>query len=222
VSTGDGPIARRLRARVEKAGSAEHRPRDVTGEPGRTARVAPGVVCVVSGHTALVSFTDLPGRATIEQIEQRWPDLLPRLVDHAGVGFVLVQTAEFGPVVLGRDGLRRLDSGVVIGTDPLVPYGEHAAALVARASTFPHCADLMINSRYDPETDEASPFEPHVGSHGGLGGPQQHGFLVYPSSFAPPGEVVGAEALHRVFRGWLTDLGHPDPRAAAPVQAAGG
>ncbi|KQS60676.1 hypothetical protein ASG36_07260 [Geodermatophilus sp. Leaf369] len=222
VSTGDGPIARRLRARVETAGSAEHRPRDVTGEPGRTARVAPGVVCVVSGHTALVSFTDLPGRATIEQIEQRWPDLLPRLVDHAGVGFVLVQTAEFGPVVLGRDGLRRLDSGVIVGEDPLEPYGEHAAALVARASTFPHCADLMINSRYDPETDEASPFEPHVGSHGGLGGPQQHGFLVYPSSFTPPGEVVGAEALHRVLRGWLTDLGHPDPRAAARVEAAGG
>jgi hypothetical protein len=27
----------------------------------------------------------------------------------------------------------------------------------------------------------------------------------------PPGEVVGAEQLHRVLRGWLTDLGHPEP-----------
>jgi hypothetical protein len=26
-----------------------------------------------------------------------------------------------------------------------------------------------------------------------------------------PGEVVGAEALHRVLRGWLTHLGHPEP-----------
>ena len=42
----------------------------------------------------------------------------------------------------------------------------------------------MINSRYDPETDEASPFEPHVGSHGGLGGPQQRAVLAYPRSFA--------------------------------------
>ncbi len=22
---------------------------------------------------------------------------------------------------------------------------------------------------------------------------------------------IGAEQLHRVFRGWLSDLGHPDP-----------
>ncbi|GAA4338278.1 hypothetical protein GCM10023162_39630 [Klenkia terrae] len=174
------------------------------------------MVCVVSGHTAMVSFTELPGRVPIEVIERRWPHLLPALVDHPGVGFLLVHSEEFGPVVLGRDGLHRLDSGVVIGEDPLAPYGEHAARLVARTSTFPHCADVMINSRIDPATEEASAFEPHVGSHGGLGGPQQHGFLTYPAGFADPGEVVGAEHLHRVLRGWLTDLGHPDPRAGRP------
>ncbi|KQS68860.1 phage holin family protein [Modestobacter sp. Leaf380] len=217
AASGGGLVARRLRDRVERAGSAEHRTRDVTGEPGRVARVAPGVVCVVSGHTAMVSFTDLPGRVTLETIEREWPDLLPSLVDHDGVGFLLVHSAEFGPVVLGRDGLHRLDSGVVIGEDPLALYGEHAARLVARTSTFPHCADVMVNSRFDPATEEASPFEPHVGSHGGLGGPQQHGFLLHPSSFAAPGEVVGAEHLHRVLRGWLSDLGHPDPHAPSPA-----
>jgi hypothetical protein len=99
----------------------------------------------------------------------------------------------------------------VLGQDPLAPYGEHAAGLVARTASFPHCPDVLINSRYDPDTDEASPFEPHVGSHGGLGGPQQHAFLAYPASFAAPGVVVGAEQLHLVLRGWLTDLGHPAP-----------
>ncbi len=216
AASGTGVIARRLRDRVERAGSAEHTPRDRGGSPGAVARVAPGVVCVVSGHTAMVSFTDLPGRVPLEVIERRWPDLLPALVDHPGVGFLLVHSEEFGPVVLGRDGLRRLDSGVVVGEDPLALYGEHAARLVARTSTFPHCADVMINSRLDPATEEASAFEPHVGSHGGLGGPQQHGFLVHPASFSAPGEVVGAEHLHRVLRGWLTDLGHPDPRHGAP------
>ncbi len=92
-----------------------------------------------------------------------------------------------------------------------MPYGPHAAGLVDRGSTFPHCPDVVINSRYDPATDEASAFEPHVGSHGGLGGPQQHAFLLHPRSYRTPGEVVGAEALHRVLRGWLTDLGHPEP-----------
>jgi uncharacterized membrane protein YvlD (DUF360 family) len=207
-----GPIARRLRERAERAQDSRH-DHSVTPDaaPGEVPRVAPGVVCVVSGHTAMVSFADLPGRVSIEEIERHWPDLLPGLVDHDGVGFVLVHSEEFGPVVLGRSGLHRLASGVVLGDDPLFGYGSHAAALVARVSSFPHCADVVINSRYDPTTDEASAFEPHVGSHGGLGGPQQYGFLTYPRSWRPPGEIVGAEHLHRVLRGWLTDLGHPVP-----------
>jgi uncharacterized membrane protein YvlD (DUF360 family) len=209
AASGGGLIARRLRDRVERA--ATDSPATPAGDHGEVRRVARGVVVTVSGHQAAISFADLPGRVPLETIERRWPDLLPTLVDHDGVGFLLVHSAEFGPVVLGRDGLRRLRSGVVIGEDPLVPYGPHAAGLVARYSTFPHCADVVVNSRYDPVRDEASPFEPHVGSHGGLGGGQQRGFLVYPRSFAEPGEVVGAEHLHRVLRGWLTDLGHPEP-----------
>jgi uncharacterized membrane protein YvlD (DUF360 family) len=211
ATSGAGPVARRLRARVESAGAAEDAPRTPSGAPGAVTRVAPGVVCVVSGHTAMVSFPDVPGRVPLEEIERRWPHLLPALVDHAGVGFLLVHSAELGPLVLGRDGTHRLDTGEVTGTDPLAPYGPHAARLVARTSSFPHCPDVLVNSRYDPETDSAPPFEPHVGSHGGLGGPQQHGFLVHPRGFTEPGEVVGAEHLHRVLRGWLTDLGHPEP-----------
>jgi uncharacterized membrane protein YvlD (DUF360 family)/predicted AlkP superfamily pyrophosphatase or phosphodiesterase len=206
-----GPVARRLRERVDRAEAVRHEHPFERGTTGEVPRVAPGVVCVVSGHTAMVSFPDLPGRVSLEEIERHWPDLLPGLVDHDGVGFLLVHSEEFGPVVLGREGLHRLASGVVIGTDPLLPYGEHAAGLVARVSAFPHCADVVVNSRYDPDTDEASPFEPHVGSHGGLGGPQQRAVLAYPRAWQPPGEIVGAEHLHRVLRGWLTDLGHPEP-----------
>ncbi|NEM05887.1 phage holin family protein [Geodermatophilus normandii] len=211
AASGPGPIARRLRERVESAGADEHTHRTSSGQPGRVARVAPGVVVVVSGHTAGISFPGLPGRVPLEEVERHWPDLLPALVDHDGVGFALVHSEEHGPVVLGRDGLHRLASGEVLGEDPLASYGEHAPALVARVSSFPHCPDVMVNSRYDPDTDEASPFEPHVGSHGGLGGPQQRGFLAYPRLLGPPGEIVGAEQLHRVLRGWLTELGHPEP-----------
>jgi uncharacterized membrane protein YvlD (DUF360 family) len=215
LAEGSGLIARRLRDRVGRAGESEA----VTpaGEHGAVTRVAPGVVVSVSGHMAHIAFPDLPGRVPLETIERHWPDLLPSLVDHGGVGFLLVHSAESGPVVLGRDGLRRLTTGVVIGEDPLAPYGEHAAALVARVSTFRTCPDIVVNSRYDPETDEASPFEPHVGSHGALGGPQQRGFLVHPRAFGDPGEVVGAEHLHRVLRGWLTGLGHPEPVGERPA-----
>jgi uncharacterized membrane protein YvlD (DUF360 family) len=206
LAEGGGLIARRLRDRVARA--------EVTAPLGEAARVAPGVVVSASGHMAHIAFPDLPGRVPLETIERRWPHLLPTLVDHGGIGFVLVHSEEFGPVVLGRDGLHRLRTGVVIGEDPLAVYGRHAAALVARVAAFPNCPDVVLNSRYDPETDEAPPFEPHVGSHGALGGPQQHAFLLHPRAFADPGEIVGAEHLHRVLRGWLTDLGHAEPEGA--------
>jgi uncharacterized membrane protein YvlD (DUF360 family) len=219
---GTGPIARRLRERVAAMpsdGHAEHAANGANGET-KVPRVAPGVVCVVSGHVAMVSFPDIPGRVPLEEIERHWPDLLPGLVDHDGVGFLLVQTLEHGPVVFGRAGVHRLATGEVFGEDPLAHYGPHAPELIARTSSFPHCPDILINSRYDPHTDEAPPFEPHVGSHGGLGGPQQHGFLMYPRSFAAPGEVLGAEHLHRVLRGWLTDLGPPEPTGAGATVGA--
>ncbi|TCK26040.1 phage holin family protein [Pseudonocardia endophytica] len=199
-----GPVAGMLRAR--------RRIRQRTSpEPAAPGRVAPEVVVLCSGHTALVSFTDHPGRVSLETLEREHPGLLPGLVDHPGVGFLLVRSDEFGPLVLGRDGAHRLADGTLTGDDPLLEYGPHASGLVARVDSFEHCADLMINSRYDPVLDDASAFEPHVGSHGGLGGPQNEAFVLYPAGWSDPGEVVGAEALHRVLRGWLTDLGHPDP-----------
>ncbi|GAA2852444.1 phage holin family protein [Pseudonocardia halophobica] len=217
ASSGGGFVARRLRARVEKAGASPAKHRTESGKPGEVVRAAPGVVVCASGHVAMVSFTEHEGRVELETIEREFPDLLPSLVDHPGIGFVLVRSREHGAVVLGRDGVHRLASGAVVGDDPLADYGEHAPDLVRRVDTFPHCPDIMINSRYDPATDDASPFEPHVGSHGGLGGPQSRGFLLAPAELADPGEIVGAEHLHRVFRGWLTDLGHPEPATDRPA-----
>ncbi|MCL4286071.1 MAG: hypothetical protein KJ006_00305, partial [Thermoleophilia bacterium] len=51
-------------------------------------------------------------------------------------------------------------------------------------------------------------FEELVGSHGGMGGPQSFPFVLAPADLEWPGEeVVGAEAVHRIFRGWLAGLG---------------
>jgi uncharacterized membrane protein YvlD (DUF360 family) len=212
ASTGPGPIARALRARAgRQATKDQHRTEE--GKPAGVARAAPGVVVVVSGHVAMVSFTEHEGRVDMETVEQEFPELLPTLVDHPGVGFLLVRSATSGSLVLGRDGVRRLADDSVSGKDPLRPYGPHAADLVRRTDGFAHCPDILINSRYHPATDDASPFEMHVGSHGGLGGGQSRGFLLYPADLPAPGEIVGAEQLHRVVRGWLTHLGHPEPVA---------
>ena len=212
-----GPIARRLRHRAERAQDARHDHDLAPGEAGEVPRVAPGVVCVVSGHTAMVSFADLPGRVSLEEIERHWPDLLPGLVDHDGVGFLLVHSDEL------RAGRARPGGTAPAGVRSGHRRGPAAALRRARRRpgrprlVVPALRGRVINSRYDPDTDEASAFEPHVGSHGGLGGPQQLGFLTYPRGWAPPGEIVGAEQLHRVLRGWLTDLGHPEPTGDGAV-----
>jgi uncharacterized membrane protein YvlD (DUF360 family) len=221
ASAGAGPIAMALRRRTAHHARPD-RHRTEEGHPTAVARAAPGVVVVVSGHVAMVSFTEHEGRVDIETIEREFPELLPALVDHPGVGFMLVRSAGSGPVVLGRDGVRRLSADgadAVTGVDPLAGYGPHAVDLVRRTDGFAHCPDILVNSRYNEVTDDASPFEMHVGSHGGLGGGQSRGFLMYPAELPAPGEIVGAEQLHRVVRDWLTHLGHPAPSGTPELVA---
>ena len=167
----------------------------------------------------------IEGRATVEDIDVPYPNLLTRLRHHPGVGFLLVRSRERGGMVLGRNGSLQLETGRVTGTDPLINYGPHALAQVSRTNDFDNCADIMVNSAYDPDTDEASAFEMHVASHGALGGPQSLGFLLYPSGFSPPPEpLLGAETLHRVLKGWRADLSGPigaeHPEPALPITYA--
>lgn len=168
------------------------------------ARAAEPVV-LASGNLGLISFPDLPGRATRQRIEARAPGLLGLLADHPGIGFVLVRDAERGPLVLGADGAEHEPAtGRITGSDPLAPFGPGAAAAVLRTDGFPHAADIMVNSAFDPVTGSVHAFEEQVGSHGGLGGPQSRPFLLHPRELpVPPGVLTGAEAVHAVLRAWI-------------------
>jgi uncharacterized membrane protein YvlD (DUF360 family) len=164
----------------------------------------PDVSVMASGNLGLITFPRMPGRATLEQIERERPGLVAALRSHPGIGFVLVRSEVDGPVVLGPAGRHLLATGTVEGEDPLAPYGPNAAAHVGRTDAFPHCPDLMVNSRYWAELDEVAAFEELVGSHGGLGGGQSHPFVLVPPELPWPEEpVVGAVNVHRLLRGWL-------------------
>lgn len=130
-----------------------------------------------------------------------------------------LRTGRCGPVVLGPGGgERELLSGRVRGPDPLAPFGPGAAAAVLRADAFPHTADLMVNSAVDPDRGTVHAFEAQAGSHGGLGGPQSRPFLLHPVEL-PAGEepLLGGQALHEVFRGWLAaDRAPEHPPAPRP------
>jgi uncharacterized membrane protein YvlD (DUF360 family) len=169
----------------------------------------PELSVMASGCLGLISFPREPGRVTLERMESLYPRLVPALRDHPGIGFVLVRSERFGAVAIGAAGTNFLDEDRVEGEDPLAPFGPNAARHVRRTDSFPHCADLMINSRLWPEFGEVAAFEELVGSHGGLGGTQAFPFVLHPSDLPwPADEVIGAERVHRIFRGWLAELGH--------------
>ncbi|MER6843351.1 phage holin family protein [Streptomyces platensis] len=198
------------------ARAALHRPEETAGQhQERTA--GPGSshpLVLASGNLGLVSFPDVPGRITREELDRRHPALLSTLANHPGIGFLLVRSAVHGPVVLGPAGAEHhLDTGHLIGADPLAPFGDGAADAVRRTDRFPHVADLMVNSACDPATGAVHAFEEQIGSHGGLGGAQSHPFLLWPAELTPPapdGEpLTGAEQVHRVLRRWLREADGP-------------
>ncbi|MDX2532440.1 phage holin family protein [Streptomyces scabiei] len=187
-------------------------------------------VVLASGNLGLVSFPDVPHRMSREEIDARHPALLSTLANHPGIGFVLVRSEEHGGVVLGAHGAE-----VPVGElsdehpGPLADFGPGAAAAVRRTHGFPHTADIMVNSWYDPAEGEVHAFEEQIGSHGGLGGCQSRPFLMSPLALSEPtgdGEdVVGAEHVHRVLRRWLREADGPQVPLAepgAPVRGAGG
>ncbi|HVD39404.1 MAG TPA: phage holin family protein [Solirubrobacterales bacterium] len=168
----------------------------------------PELSVMASGCLGLITFPREPGRVSAERIEALYPRLLPALREHPGVGFVMVRSEREGTLVLGPRGTHYLDEERVEGEDPLAPFGPNAARHVRRTDGFPHCPDVMINSTFWPEFGEVAAFEELVGSHGGMGGTQSHPFVLHPSDLEwPAEEVVGAEAVHRIFRGWLAGLG---------------
>jgi uncharacterized membrane protein YvlD (DUF360 family) len=165
------------------------------------------LVVLGSGNLGLVY---VPGteRVLLEDLERRWPRLIPGLVEHPGIGFVSVLGAD-GPLVIGASGRHHLATGIVEGDDPLVPYGDHAPGMLRTATLRPEAPDLYVNSSVNPSNLEVAAFEPLVGSHGGLGGWQDRGFLLAGTSMSTgPAPIVGGEALHRVLVGYLESLGH--------------
>jgi uncharacterized membrane protein YvlD (DUF360 family) len=174
------------------------------------------VIVLGSGNLGLVYLMESPHRLTLEEIRERHPDLIPALCEHPHVGFLLVRSSEDGAVVLGRGGSRRLADGRVAGDDPLAGFSRNAARHLRRTDGFPHVADIVVNSFYDPVTEEGCAFEELISFHGGMGGPQTQPFILHPGRLAVPEEpLVGAEAVHRLLLSWRLALnaGDSDPDA---------
>ena len=196
-------------------------------EPGKDSVGGREVVVLGSGNLGLIYLMDESRRLTHEEIVRRHPELIPALREHRHIGWLLVQSATHGAVVLGARGAHFLDESRVEGEDPLEPFSPTAPVHLLRTSRFPHAADITVGSFYDAALDEGCAFEELISFHGGLGGPQTRPFVLYPADLElPPEPIRGAEALHRVLAGWRAELNDgraeitetpPAPPAEAPA-----
>jgi hypothetical protein len=185
------------------------------GKDGKEGTPDDAVAVLGSGNLCLIYLLEEPRRLTLEEIEERHPKLIPALREHPHVGFVLVRSAARGAVALGARGANYLDEGRVEGEDPLASFSPNAPHHLRRTDAFPHVADIMVNSFYDPQLDEGCAFEELISFHGGLGGPQTRPFVLHPATLPVPDEpIVGAAGVHDLLLGWRETLQNG---AAAPA-----
>lgn len=161
-------------------------------------------IVLASGNLGLVYFTASKERMSLEEINREFPDLISGLLKYPEIGFVMVRSAVQGPLVLGAKGVYHLWDGQVEGENPLENYGELASRQLIYEDSFTNCPDVLVNSFYGQEMDEVAAFEELVGSHGGLGGNQTKGILIYPADLPLTKEpIVGASSLYKSIKQWV-------------------
>jgi uncharacterized membrane protein YvlD (DUF360 family) len=182
---------------------------EATGRGDKPANLERGdapeekAIVLGSGNLGLIYLMERPRRLALEEIQELHPELIPTLCSHPHIGFVLVRSEADGPLAIGASGIRRLADGSVIGDDPLQGFSATAERHLLRTDGFEHVADIMVNSFYDPVTEEGCAFEELISFHGGLGGSQTRPFILHPVRLPVPAEpLVGAEAVHGLLRGW--------------------
>jgi len=184
------------------------------------------VVVMGSGNLGLIYLMEERRRLTMEEIEERHPELLPALRAHPHVGWLLVRSSEHGAVALGANGTHYLAQGRIEGEDPLAHFSPHAPQHLLRTDGFEHVGDIMVGSFYDPDLDEGCAFEELISFHGGIGGLQTRPFILHPEHLqVPEGPILGAASVHGILAGWRRqlqsggDAADPAHDGATPVPA---
>lgn len=164
------------------------------------------LIVLGSGNLGLIYLTQWSERLNYEEIVMLFPELIPGLAKHSGIGFILVNSIANGGMVIGQNGIYYLDSNKIVGENPLKDFGKNAARHLKRQNSFKNMPDIMVNSFYDAKNDEVCAFEELIGSHGGLGGNQTKPFILYPSQWNDPGELIGAESIYYFLKKEIENL----------------
>jgi hypothetical protein len=157
------------------------------------------VLAIYSSALANVYFTQAQTRTDLADVQALAPGLLQALVDHPGIGLVLVKDG-LKTAALHEGGTVCLEDASCDELAFLSRYDDPDIVrrqLVALASM--SCAgDLMVFGAYDGTC--VVNFEDHGGAHGGLGGVQMFPFMIAPSGVEESFErMTDATELHPFF-----------------------
>lgn len=164
------------------------------------------LIVLGSGNLGLIYLTQWTKRLNYEEIVMLFPNLIPGLVKHKGIGFILVDSFTNGPMAIGAEGIYYLNTDRIEGKNPLENFGKNAAMHLKRHNKFKNMPDILVNSFYDPKTEEICAFEELIGSHGGLGGSQTRPFILYPSNWEDPEELIGAKSIYDFLKKEIDEL----------------
>ena len=167
----------------------------------------------ISGPLAHVYFNVSDQRLNLSEIALLYPTLLARLIEHPGIGLVVVRESE-ETVMMGRRGTLtvRRDLDRLRGSNPLDglsdPY--YQAAQLEHVASFPHAGDLILLGAW--ENDAVVTFEDQLGTHGGVGGPQEKPFILYPARVDwPSGAITSPCDLYPIFARYLDQVDSTAP-----------
>lgn len=175
----------------------------------------PQVAVTGGGNLGMIWFPRLPTRPTLNEIANHWPLLVPGLLASDGIGLVMATDDDGAPIVLGPAGAHRLGpQPSVTGHDPLAGYPSRAAADLERIHAVGDSGDLVVISTVD-ELGQIHALEGQVGSHGGIGGPQNEAILIHPRDWVldddlcevvpelgPDPVPIGAWIFHQQILRW--------------------
>ncbi len=141
------------------------------------------IVVRSSGGLAHVYFNLSPKRLNLSEIVWLYPTLTTRLLEHPAIGLIIGYAGE-QTMVMDREGTHILGDGSRPDqcAPPLRGLKNPAAAEaeLARLAAYPHSGDLILLGAWDGD-EKVITFEEQMGTHGGLGGPQEWPFIVYPA-----------------------------------------
>ncbi len=205
LSKRGGALVRLMRRFIEeRVGPEEEMPWDLSRRGD--------IVVRSSGSMAHIYFNVSPSPLDLSEIAVLYPSLLRQLIEHPGIGLVVGR--EGGEtVIVGKGGTITLDEegAEIQGENPLasLPEPELAAEQLRRLASFPHSGDLILFGAWHGDGKLVC-FEDQVASHGGLGGPQDYPFIMYPRRLNLDLEkVTNAKDLYPHFAAYLDGARRP-------------